>query len=192
MNIRCLKPRMLLPVAFSLCLLTLFPAHGVRINFAAVLTPATCELSLDKSSVYLGSVSLSALSVGNVVALPQPFTLQVRQCDGVVGGDLKPMVRVTGEGFAASGDNKWLFRSADSQAIGIGILLTQGDTPPEYGQKEVKNGDYLSVGPANVVPVDTDLPLYVGVSCGSNTACRSSAIKPGRLTARIIFDFTYR
>lgn len=167
-------------------------AQAVKINFAAVIANATCQVSLNQSTLYLGSVPLKALTQGSVIALPQPVLLQVRRCEGVAGGDLKPRVKVSGEGFAAAGDNKWLFRSSDSQAAGIGILLMQGDKPPAYEQAEVKNGDYLTVGPANVLPVDTDVPLYVGVSCGASSACGASTLRPGRLTARIVFDFTYR
>lgn len=152
-------------------------AQAVKINFAAVIANATCQVSLNQSTLYLGSVPLKALTQGSVLALPQPVLLQVRRCEGVAGGDLKPRVKVSGEGFAAAG---------------IGILLMQGDKPPAYEQAEVKNGDYLTVGPANVLPVDTDVPLYVGVSCGASSACGASTLGPGRLTARIIFDFTYR
>lgn len=191
LNIRFFKGGATVSAGIFSLLFTGSPTQAVTINFAAVIASATCQISLNKSSLYLGSVPLKALSTGNVLALSQPVSLQIRRCEGVAGGGLKPRVKVSGEGFSAAGDNKWLFRSADSQAKGIGILLMQGEKPPGYEQAEVKHGDYLTVGSANVVPIDTDIPLYVGVSCGANAACRANTIKPGRLTARIIFDFTY-
>ncbi|WP_411753400.1 fimbrial protein [Serratia sp. (in: enterobacteria)] len=165
------------------------PVQALTLNYSAQINQGTCQISLDKTQMHLGTVELSALR-GTLVAA-QPFTLRVRACSGEYQPGLTPAIKVTGEGL--SRDGKWLFRSAaDSVAQGIGIMLIKSDTPPSYGQKPVANGDFLDLAAKNIIPADTDLNFFAGMACGSVADCQAASVKPGRVSARIVFDFVYR
>ncbi|SNY79865.1 fimbrial protein [Enterobacter sp. CC120223-11] len=159
--------------------------QAVILNFSAVLTDGTCSLSLNKSTLALGTISKSQLRPNQLTA-PQPFVLSVHSCTGQAGGSLKPVVTVTGNGVTQ--DNKWLFRSAGT-AQGTGILVIQSDTLPAYNQQEVRHDSVLSVGNTGHV-ADQTLTFYAGMSCGGTTGC--AAVTTGDVTAQLMFTFAYQ
>lgn len=175
--------------AAALLALGLMPVQAITLNYSAQINQGTCQISLDKTQMHLGTVELSALR-GTLVAA-QPFTLRVRACDGEYQSGLTPAIKITGEGIIR--DGKWLFRSpGDSVAQGIGIMLIKSDTPPSYGQKPVTNGDFLDLAAKNLTPADTDLKFFAGMACGSVAECQATGVQPGKVSARIVFDFVYR
>lgn len=175
--------------AAALISLGLRPVQAITLNYSAQINQGTCKISLDKTALHLGTVELSALR-GTLVAA-QPFTLLVRDCAGEFQSGLTPAIKVTGEGFTR--DGKWLFRSAaDSVAQGIGIMLVKSDTPPSYVQKSVIHGDFLDLAAKDITPANTDLKFFAGMACGSVADCGAASVQPGRISARIVFDFVYR
>lgn len=187
LNNRCLKNAL---CWMALCLLTgviISTAKAVTLNFSASIVQGTCSLSLDKSVLPLGEISQSRLRSGSLVNL-QPVTLNASNCIGASGGTQQPIITVTGPGL--SQDGKWLFRSDDSDVGGAGIMLVQSPTPPTYMDTEVKTGDAFPLAAIGQAPVDTVLPFYAGISCGGKTGC--ATVKPGSLTAHIVFQFAYR
>ncbi|CFR12100.1 fimbrial protein [Yersinia kristensenii] len=164
----------------ALWLLTPLMVSATELKFAAKIVPGTCTLKLDKSVLPLGEVNKSQLHAGDITAA-QNFTLNVAGCTGGKRGSLTPGVNITGAGETQ--DGKWLFRTDESEATGVGIILHQsGDN-----KKEVASGDNIALAKPGEIPADQDLSFSAGVSCG---ACTS--VKPGKLTARIIFQFDYR
>lgn len=161
-------------------------ALAVTINFSAVITRGTCSFSLDKSLLPLGYVGRAELKPASLLAV-QPFTLWVRDCnlstDGVI-----PVVSVSGEGVSQGG--KWLFRSGDSVAKNVGVMLVKSDLPPSYSEPEVKNGDIFPLAGRGVNPVDQPLRFYAGMTCGSSDTCAAAGV--GSLTARILFTLSFR
>lgn len=175
-------------LAAAIC--STLPANAVTLNFSANLLQASCDISLDKSAVFLGPVVLNLLNNGRAVENSQRVTLMLRNCNGDAGGALTPAIKVTGEGVSTL-DGKWLFRSSGSAGGGAGVLLTPGSNVPDYSQQEVKNGDYINVGAAGAVPAEQDLHFMVSASCGDAASCRQNPATEGQLNARILFDFTY-
>ncbi|OMQ23691.1 fimbrial protein [Serratia oryzae] len=160
------------------------PAQAETINFSAMLTNGTCALSLDRSILPLGTVSPLQFTPGRLLA-PKPFTLFIRNCTG--SGLFTPQVSVFGNGVTQ--DNKWLFRNAGS-AAGIGIMVIQSDTVPDYSQSEIKDGTIIQVANTGQIPADQELTFYAGASCGGTTGC--AEIGSGEVTATLMFDFAYQ
>lgn len=167
--------------------LTSTDVQALTLNFSASIVQGTCSLSLDKSVLPLGDVSQSRLR-SNTLANVQPVTLRASNCSGGTGGTQQPVITVSGAGRTQ--DGKWLFRSDDSDVGGAGIMLVQSASAPVYGDNEVKNGDAFPLAAIGQAPVDKELPFYAGVSCGGSTGC--SMVKPGALTAHLVFKFAYR
>ncbi|CNI30932.1 putative fimbrial protein SthA [Yersinia thracica] len=176
----CRSANQLGTLFIGLWLLTPLMASATEIKFAAKIVPGTCTLKLNKSVLSLGEVNKSQLHTGDIAAA-QNFTLNVAGCTGGKRGSLTPSVQITGAGEKQ--DGKWLFRTDESEATGIGIILHQSSD----SKKEVVSGDNISLAKVGEIPKDQDLSFSAGVSCG---ACTS--VKPGKLTARIIFQFDYR
>lgn len=184
--ITCRKWLLYIAVLAALMSIAIGSAQAVIINFSAMLNPSTCTFSLDKGTLALGGIPRAALQPATLVAA-QPFTLQVRDCSGS-DASLTPVVSVSGDGVSQGG--KWLFRSSESTAAGVGIMLVKGDAPPNYNQTEVKNGDDLTLADKGVVPLDQNLMFYAGMTCGTATTCATAGA--GSLTARILFTLAYR
>lgn len=157
---------------------------AVTINFSAILTDGTCTLSLDKSTLPLGSIALSQLRPAQLNA-QQPFTLFVQDCTS--GGSLTPQVTISGNGVTQ--DNKWLFRNAGS-AAGVGIVVIRSDTAPDYSAPEVKDGTSIALANAGQIPANQALTFYAGASCGGSTGCASTGA--GDVTASLMFTFAYQ
>lgn len=160
-------------------------AQAVTLNFSAFLTLGTCTFSLDKSTLKLGTISLRELQPSTIVAA-QPFTLHVQDCTGT-DASLTPVVNITGEGSIQ--DGRWLFRSPDSVATGMGVMLVKTTVPPAYSATEVRDGDDIVLAAMGNDPVNQDMTFYAGASCG-NTSC--TALQTGSLTARVLFNLAYR
>lgn len=160
--------------------------QAVTLDFSAFLTDGTCALSLDKSTLSLGTIGKSQLRPSRLIA-PQRFTLFVRDCSGKTGDSLKPGVTITGSGVAQ--DNKWLFRNSGS-AAGAGIVVIQSESVPGYDRLEVKHGAFLPLVLAEQIPVNQEFAFYAAASCGGNTGCAS--IGTGDVTASLMFTFAYQ
>ncbi len=185
----CSMPRYLksiLPVAFAGVLVVSTQVRAVTLNFSATLTDGTCTLSLDKSTLSLGTVYLSQLRP-NSLAAPQPFVLSVQNCTGSGSSTLKPAVTVTGSGSFQ--DGKWLFRNTAS-TTNAGVLVIQSVSVPDYSQPEVQNNGVISLGNLGDVPADQQLTFYAGASCGGSSGCAS--VTTGDLTATLMFTFAYQ
>lgn len=161
-------------------------AVAVPLNFSATLYNGTCSLSLDKSTLPLGDLSLSALTPAQLVNT-KPFTLTVADCTDSDGGTLTPVVVVSGAGD--SHDNRWLFRNSGS-AEGVGIMVIKSDTLPTYSQMEIKNGTALPLAVAGVTPAAQSHTFYAGVSCLSTSSCTN--VTTGAVTASLMFTFAYQ
>ncbi|VFS47209.1 P pilus assembly protein, pilin FimA [Budvicia aquatica] len=160
--------------------------QAVTIDFSAMLMPGTCTFSLSQSTLSLGTVTHSQLIAGKLLNIA-PFTLNVVACSGS-DSSLTPMVNITGEGMFHGG--KWLFRSSDSEASGMGVMLTRTDSPPNYNQAEVKHGDDIPLAARGSVPRDQQMTFYAGVTCGNGSECTTQGL--GELKARVVFNLEYR
>ncbi|WP_114194426.1 fimbrial protein [Edaphovirga cremea] len=185
--VNCRKAFFLLGV---LCLSAVIvnPLQALVLNFSATLTPGTCTFSLDKSTLVLGSLSLSQLQPATLL-VTRPFTLIVQDCSGT-DASLTPVVNVSGDGITR--DSKWLFRSGDSSASGVGVMLVNKSTPPSYSDTEIKNGDGIPLAGVGVDPLNQNLTFYAGVTCGGSSGCASAQLGAGTLTARVLFNLAYR
>ncbi|OMQ21890.1 fimbrial protein [Serratia oryzae] len=163
------------------------PTQAVTLNFSAMLNPGTCTFSLDKSTLVLDSVHLSQLTPSTLQAA-QPFTLIVQDCSGT-DASLTPVVNVSGDGITR--DSRWLFRSSDSIASGVGVMLVKTDVSPSYSDTEIKDGDNIPLAAMGANPSDQSIRFYAGLTCGS-LACTSGSLSAGTLTARILFNLAYR
>ncbi|WP_024910928.1 fimbrial protein [Chania multitudinisentens] len=159
-------------------------AEGVVFNFSATINPGTCTFSLNNHQLALGSIAGAQLQPSSL-QLIQPFSLIVQNCRGT-DANLTPMVHVSGEGVTRSG--KWLFRSSDSKAQGVGVMLVNAAMPPVYSDTEVKVGDDIPLAGKGINPRDQDVTFYAGITCGASCA----DLQPGKLTARILFNLAYR
>lgn len=173
-------------IFFTLATVCVLPVQAVTVNFVATLGDPTCTLSLDRSTLPLGVISLSQLRANSMVS-PSPFNLSVQDCTGFLNESLKPAVRVTGPGVTQ--DNKWLFRNAGS-ASGAGILIIQSDSVPDYSRDEVRDGTRILLAKVGATPVDQTFMFYAGGSCGGSAGC--STIETGQVTASIMFTFEYQ
>lgn len=189
----CIPPRYLnstlalaLALAFAGASMVSTQAHAITLNFSATLTDGTCTLSLDKSTLSLGAVSMSQLRSNNL-AVPQSFVLSVQGCTGSGSSTLKPAVTVTGSGSFQ--DGKWLFRNAAS-TTNAGVLIIQSVSVPDYSQPEVKNNSLISLANPGSIPADQRLTFYAGVSCGGSSGCAS--VTTGDLIATLMFTFAYQ
>ncbi len=176
----------ILAVAFAGAIAVSIQARAVTLNFSATLTDGTCTLSLNKSTLPLGTVSQFQLRPNNLAA-PQPFILTVQGCTGSGSSTLKPAVTVTGPGSFQ--DGKWLFRNAAS-TTNAGVLVIQSLSVPDYSQPEVQNNGVISLGNPGAVPADQQLTFYAGASCGGSSGCAS--VMTGDLTATLMFTFAYQ
>lgn len=161
-------------------------AFATTLNFSATLTNVTCSISLDKSTLPLGNITISELQPEKLLKA-QPFILSVRDCAGATGGSDTPIVMIRGDGV--SQDNKWLFRNAGS-ANNVGIVVIKSDVPPSYSQPEIKNETSLSLSSAGQIPADQTFTFYAGASCGGTSGCTS--IGSGSVTASLYFTFEYQ
>ncbi|WP_145558777.1 fimbrial protein [Yersinia mollaretii] len=182
---RCRKVA-LFAIALGMQGLSLAPAQAVTLNFAAVLNPGTCTLSLSQNILSLGSISQHQLIAGALLGA-KPFDLNVESCTGS-HASLTPKVNISGEGKTQGG--KWLFRSGDSVASGMGVMLVKTETPPNYSQTEVQNGDDISLAAQGSVSSNQRMTFYAGVTCGDGLECNS--LQPGELNARVLFNLVYR
>lgn len=161
-------------------------AQAIDLNFSAVLLSGTCTFDLDKKTLSLGIIPLKEMLPSTLKGL-QPLTLSVSSCTGSVPG-LTPVVHVSGEGINTAG--KWLFRnSADSTASGMGVMLVKSDVPPNYSDREVRNGDTFPLATSGAVAADQDLRFYAGLTCGDAGTC--STARSGKVTARIVFKLDF-
>ncbi|HDR2399030.1 TPA: type 1 fimbrial protein [Enterobacter bugandensis] len=161
------------------------PVKAITLNFNAFLTDATCSLSLNKSSINLGTVKKNQLKPEQVVAL-QPFTLSVQQCANNPDSSLTPTIIVKGAGVLQ--DNKWIFRNSGS-AAGVGVLVFQSDSIPAYSADEIKDNSKIIAGNKGSNPSVNSLNFYAGLSCGGSAGCASSSA--GDVVASLIFTFAY-
>lgn len=176
-----------LVIVFTLITAWIKPVQAVTINFEAALVNASCTLSLDRSTLPLGTILLSQLRANSLVS-PSPFTLSVQNCSSVHASQ-EPAVRVTGVGVTQ--DSKWLFRhNVTGSAKGVGILIIQSDSVPNYASDEVRDGTRLLLKKAGNKPVDQTFTFYAGGSCGGSSGC--STTEPGRVTASVMFSFVYQ
>jgi len=162
-------------------------ALAVILNFGATIVQGTCSLSLDKSILPLGNVFQPDLKKG-LLLNAQPVKLLISKCSGIEGLTQQATVTVKGSGMTSGG--KWLFRSNGSAASGAGIMLIQQDTQPSASDTAVKSGDIFPLTAKGVIPGDTVLPFYAGVSCGGPAECAN--VGTGELTAHIVFSFAFR
>ncbi|WP_159566163.1 fimbrial protein [Budvicia diplopodorum] len=188
LNIRCRKwATGTIMVALLSC--GIVPAQAITLNYSAQINQGTCQISLDQTTLSLGTVMLSSLR-GNTLVAARPFTLQVRACGDFLSGQT-PAIKITGQGMTLSG--KWVFRSSvDSVAQGVGIMVAQSNTPALYSQTAIADGDYINLASVDLIPTDADFQFFAGITCGSSSDCTSANVQPGRITARIVFDFVYR
>ncbi|MEQ0826338.1 fimbrial protein [Enterobacter dykesii] len=176
----------LLLASFATACLLPVTAMAIPLNFSATLTNGTCSLSLDKSTLPLGSLSLSALTPAQLVNA-KPFTLSVTDCTGGEGGTLTPVVVVSGAGVRQ--DNRWLFRNSDS-AEGVGIMVIKSNTPPAHSQSEIMSGTAIQLAAAGKIPVTQSHTFYAGATCVSTTSCAKATT--GAVTASLTFTFAYQ
>lgn len=170
----------------GLLLLWIPSTQGVQLNFSAVIVPVTCTFNLSEGTVNLGAISSDLLQPATLVAAT-PFALQVSNCSSVVGS-LTPVVNVSGDGITL--DGRWLFRSADSVASNVGVMLVNSSVTPNYSSPEVKNGDSLPLMvQASLIP-NQNITFYAGATCGSATDC--SHVSSGAILARITFSLDFR
>lgn len=160
--------------------------RAVTIDFSAMLMPGTCTLSLSQSTLPLGMIPQHQLTAGKLLNIT-PFTLNVVACSGS-DSSLTPMVNITGEGMFHGG--KWLFRSSDSVARGMGVMLTRTDSPPSFIQAEVKHDDDIPLAARGSTPRDQQMTFYAGVTCGNGSECTD--LRAGELKARVLFNLVYR
>jgi type 1 fimbria pilin len=181
--ISCLK------TFLSVALLSMIaaPALAVIFNFSAIINPGTCTFSLDKSTLSLGTIPLVALKPATLVA-EQPFTLIVQNCT-LGDASLIPVINVSGDGGVDVG-GKWLFRSSDSTALNVGVMLVKTNVPPSYNDTEVKNGDDIPLAGVGQTPPDQNITFYAAATCGAGGGCTNVA--GGSLSARILFNLAYR
>ncbi|HBT2490136.1 TPA: type 1 fimbrial protein [Klebsiella aerogenes] len=164
-------------------------AANININFKGFIRPGSCDVDLDQSSLNLGDADYFTLKVGNVLLNPTKFNVNISNCYLVKNTILRPAIQIGGEGFNA--DGKFIFSSRDSTANGIGVLLYKGVDSPSYSDPSIKAGDYIDLGGSGAIPEDSIIPFYVGVTCGSVTDCASTNVVPGKMIARIIFNYRY-
>lgn len=179
--------RIILIVLIICCFWSIRKGLAVTVDFSAVLTNGTCTLSLDKSNLPLGSISISQLRPNQLIS-PQPFALSIQNCTAQGIDSLTPAVTIMGDGITQ--DNKWLFRNAQS-AAGTGILVMQSKSIPNYTQSEIKNNSVLTLASAaGQAPVNQIFTFYAGASCGGSTGCAS--VETGDVTANLMFTFAYQ
>ena len=154
------------------------------LNFSAILSNATCSISLDKSALTLGDVSLGQLRKLKYVSA-EPFKLSIRNCLPISSG----AYNVTISGSGNYQDGRWLFKNQASET-GVGIMIIQSDKKPGFSDKELKNGDIIPVGQEGITPTDQDIEFYAGASCGDSSGC--STINLGGFSATVMFDLFYR
>lgn len=164
-------------------------AANININFHGFIKPGSCDVDLDKPSLNLGDTDYFTLKSGNTLLNPTQFNVNISKCFLVKSNVLRPAIQIDGEGFNASG--KFIFSSNDSAAKGIGVILYKGNSMPEFSDASLKPGDYIDLGGSGAMPEDSNIPFYVGVSCGSVTDCSSANVTPGKMVARIIFNYRY-
>ena len=160
--------------------------QATQLNFSAVIAPATCTLSLSEEMINLGSLFAPSLQPATLVSA-KPFTLAVTNCRGTQTV-LTPVVSVTGDG--AMQDGRWLFRSEDSAANNVGVMLVNSSVLPTYSSSEVKNGDTLPLATQAGLPTNQNLSFYAGATCGNAAGCTNVGV--GTIVARIIFSLDYR
>lgn len=162
------------------------PAVAVTLNFSAILTDGTCEISVNKSVLSLGDVSASQLKANKMVAA-QPFQLNIQNCVSV-SASTAFSIKVSGTGRVQ--DGKWLFGNSNGAENGPGIMLVQSSTLPDYSNSEIRDGSTIAFGEKGITPPDQSLTFYAGVSCGGNTGC--ATVTPGTVSATVMFDLEYR
>ena len=166
----------------TLILLTMVAnAHAVDINFSATFQAPTCEVSAP-AALDFGSVVSSDIKQGDSQKLPLDVTLS--NCAGFLGAAMKPGVKVTGTGVTTAGD--FLFRSAASEAVNYGVLITTST------KDVVRDNTFLpsALTSANFDGGSTTIPLTTALSCG--TKCNDAATKAGALSASVTFTFVYQ
>lgn len=170
------------------CSLQSLSVSAVTLNFSANIVPTTCDVSLSRDELPLGTVPLTSLRAGGRFA-EQATRISISNCEGSpVASGRRVAVKVSGEGLRLA-NGQWVFRSNESEATGVGALLEEVRSG---GQNViVENGDFLinaETLPASGSTLGAD--LLVALTCGSTTAqCKSAT--SGRLIARIHFDFVY-
>lgn len=175
----------LAPIA--LLILLLFTAESkasnININFTGFISPGTCDVDVTPPSLDLGKVDMFALQSGDAMENPSTFSINLANCALVIPTILRPALQIDGEGFDAGGT--YLFRSSDSTSRGIGVTVLDGNGTP------LKAGDYLDFGNTGGLPNASQATYIVAVSCGPAVDCAANNISPGRLVARIMFNFRY-
>ncbi|HBN0910106.1 type 1 fimbrial protein [Escherichia coli] len=173
-------------IIYTTVMLIPIKVTATTLNFSAVLTNVTCSISLDKSLLSLGSISIGQFRPETLINV-QPFILSVQNCAGTAGGSDIPIVMIRGEGITQ--DNKWLFRKSDS-ANNVGIMVIKSDVSPSYNQPEITNETALTLSAAGKIPTDQQYTFYAGASCGGTSGC--SNVEVGSVTASLYFTFEYQ
>ena len=187
MHIRLSYKYILMKVMAAITIICYVPiVSAVTLNFSAVLTDATCLISLDKNVLSLGDVTQPQLKANQLLAA-KPFKLNIQNCSSI-SGISSYSIRVSGNG--ATQDGKWLFKNSGTETNGAGIIVIQSNTLPDYTKTEIQDGTMLSVSEPGVTPLDHDITFYAGVSCGGSSGC--AAVSPGAISATVMFDLVYR
>ena len=162
------------------------PSQAITLNFSATLVEGTCDIALNPSNLALTPISLSQLEPVSLLSVA-PFILSVQNCTAGTPS-LTPGVTISGLG-QTNYSGKWLFRSDDSTASGVGVMLVAPGVTPEYGSPAIGNGDSIDLDVAGATPGDQSLEFHAGIAC-INAGC--TATSAGAFSATITFEFNYR
>lgn len=160
------------------------------VNFSAIISNGTCEISASSPSITFLSIAENAFSRPKQTSEIQPLVLTLEQCHGLGGGGAHASIRV--DGNMATYDPH-LFRDADSSAKGVGIMVRAekytGSVDDFYNpDAAVLAGQYTHEQQAGVVPADgTQLDYSVGFTNGNGL----EGVSPGALKATLQFMFLY-
>lgn len=158
-------------------------ADTLLLKFDAYLVNGSCDFSLDKSRLNLGTTLSSELR-GATLVNPQPFELEIKNC--TVTGASNPIVKVSGEGQRL---DKWVFRNSSSTAENIGVMLVNGSSPPTYASNAVAADDSFALSEKGGSIEDQKLSFWAGLTCGDASQCSSA--KGGMVMANITFTLDF-
>lgn len=160
------------------------------ITFNVDFVSPTCELSLNTTSINLGTVAMDQLTNAGKTGLnPQNFTLSFKNCKGA-GGTPKVVVTAAGNNGSFISDNTYLFRSNVSATTSSGFGVRLDVKNIDSTTTSLAHNSKIAIGTAaDNIATTTPKPLTftASLSCGDCT----QVINYGDLEASVNLAFLY-
>lgn len=163
-----------------------FAANSAVTTVSATINTATCDVTVNPSTVTIAANNGSALlDKDKILTGHQNLTLSVT-CNGVFATGGQSKVAITGTAnnpTGGSAEAKKLYRDAGSTSTGFGVAVANKSGAADAAWTDIVSGD-ISFALNNTTQTKS---LQVALACGTTSDCTIDKLKAGSLSAAITF-----